>query len=521
MDYTQKPLNSNINNVNKTFERFANDYGKILYDHINNLGAYSPPSGSLFMKDVNYDIGTATQTEITEWLKNPLDNAVSLRALSQYLDSSIMQYKRTLNHFSQILTFKNQLVSVNSPDLSKSAQVKRWKSGYNRCLEWLKKFNLKYQKNIIMEKLVLEGGIFTYLSETDHFNTLIEIPTKWCYITGRTDIGWTYAINLSYFDKYVEMFKVMPELYKYYETFIKMREQQRNGKDININKFQYYPVPFDKGYVFCMDLLRCQVVPPFQGVFKDALSILDYKNLIKQKTTLDTWKMIAQIVPRNDDNEPALDANLVQTLIQLIQQSLPTGVKTFATPMDVQELNFNNAQNINNIVGTGERLFWGSAGVNATLMDGAEKTVESVRSSLKNDVGMVSYIYRQFENFINIQLYKQSREFQFRCKIFGDIYTDMENMKEYSQLVKGVNFPVTKLFAYADYEPYEIDAILNQEKIMKYKDRLEPIVSAFNTKGFTGKDDKSETNGRPENDQETNASEQTKTYQNNEEKKVT
>jgi len=498
------------------FEEYAQDLAYLVYNDINKISTaawYNPPSGKQFMQDMNYNPLIPSQSDLTAWLKDPGNNEENLRGVSQYIESAIMQYKRTLNHFSQILTFNNQLISIDSPDANKPKQVAAWKSGYLRCLEYLRKFNLRYQKNLIMEKMMSEGGYFAYVSETKDFVTLVEIPSNWCYITGRTDIGWTYGINLAYFDRYVGMEYVMPELYEYYREFVKMRDIYNNNKSIDLNKYQFYPVPFDKGYVFCFDMLRAEMTPPFKGVFKDAVSIIDYKNLLKQKATLDTWKLIAQIIPRNDKNEPALDAKYAQAIIQLTQQGMPAGVKTFATPMDVQELNFNNAQNMNNIIGMGETMYWKSVGVNGVIMDGAEKTVEAVRASLKNDVGFVNPIYTQFENFINLQLLKQSRGYRFRISLFGDRYSDSDEMVKYQGLVTGCNFPVGKLFAFAGYQPYEVDGLLTQESILGLKDKMTPIISAFNTKGMTGTEPK--TTGRPESATLSDSSEKTKDYQSN------
>ena len=449
---------------------------------------YNPPTGRQFMQDVNYSPLIPSQDDLTTWLKDPANNEIHLRGVSQYLENAIMQYKRTLNHFSRILSFNNELIPIDVPqDLSDEATVARWKWGYLRCMDFLKKFNLKYQKDIVMAKTVSEGGIFVYLTESKDFATLTEIPSNWCYITGRTDIGWSYGINLAYFDKYVGMREIMPELYNYYKKFTEMRDIY-NNKQINKNElfqYQFYKVPPDKGYVFTLDILRADITPPLKGCFKDAVSIIDYKNLLKQKAVLDTWKIVAQIIPRNDKNEPAIDEVTVKKFIQATQLGLPTGVRTIATPMDVIPLDFNNAQNMNNIVGIGETQYWKSVGVNGVIMDGAEKTVEAVRSSLKNDVGFVDSIYEQFENFINIQLLKLSREFRFRISIFGDRYTDAESMKNYQALVTSVNFPVSRLFAYAGYQPYEVEGIVNLESITGIKEKLTPILSAFNTKGVS------------------------------------
>ena len=41
--------------------------------------------------------------------------------------------------------------------------------------------------------------------------------------------------------------------------------------------------------------------------------------------------------------------------------------------------------------------------------------------------------------------------------------------------------PVGKLFAYEDYEPFEIYSVLKSEDILGLKDMMTPLISAFNT----------------------------------------
>jgi len=455
---------------------------------------YNPITGQSYTQGINIGSRVPTQSDLNTYLQNPELYSVQLREISQYLDNAIMQYKRTLNHFSKILLFNSDMRSVTRLKDKSPGEINKWKTQYDRCLDWLRKFNPRYIfMNKIIPKIVEEGGVFTYYRESKHFSDLVEIPTNYCYITGRWDWGFTYAIDLTWFDRMVGIRKVIPELTDYYNEFVTMREAGLKGD--RLAPYQFYPVPVEKGYVFTFDHIKAEVVPPFCGIFKDSIAILDYKNLLKQKTTLDTWKLVAQIIPRDKDGKPIINPKIAMKIVQAVQKVLPSGVKTFSTPMDVQEVNFQNSQNQNNISGLGEQLYWRSVGVNGSIMDLGDKSAASLRLSLINDAGFVDHLYKQCENFVNLQLYILSRNYQFRVRFYGNRYTNSDDMLDYANVVRTANMPMGKLFGYCGYEPYEVDSTLDQEDILEYRERMKPILSAFNSPAG---DDKGDSGGRPE-----------------------
>lgn len=494
----------------KNWDSYAVQYADILGNQINSASAlYQPLLGQDYTNSVSGSEYIPEQATLKEWVKDPYNYQQQLRGVSKYFENVIMQYNRLTDYFSRCLMFRYELRSVKSP--KKQEEIKQWEVEYNNCLEWLKKFNVPFQCTNVMDKTMNEGGGFYYLREGKDFNTLIEIPSDWCYVTGKWDLGFTYAINLAFFDKMINLRSAIPELYRYYRKFIRMRESGLQGR--MLANYQYYPVPVKKGFVFTFNLLENKITPPFAGLFKDALAITEYKDLLKAKAQLDTWRMIAQIIPKDKDNKPVIPQKTVEKFIQNTQVRLPSGAITFATPMDVKEISFGNAQSQNNLIGLGESLFYRSAGVNGAILDGGDKTAPVVKASLANDFGYVKHMYDQFENFINIQLkIKCCSEFEFRIKMYGNRYTHSDDVKQYSELVAKNNMPVKKLFALDGYEPFEIEGELFMEEYFGYKDRMKPLISAFNTKDAGEGNDQ----GRPEKKTElTDSGAEKKTYSGN------
>ncbi len=485
----QEKLIDQARYVEQNWAKFASEYANLAYTNLTQMSPltnYQPSVGEGITRQINISKIIPSQADLTAWLESPATYSKQLRKVSQYLEGSINQYKRTIDHFSAILLFKNRLSGLDVPKNKKEEVA--WDNGYKRCLDWLRKFNLQYQFKAIVDKSLLEGGIFTYLREGRDFNTLIEIPSDYCYITGKWDLGFTYAIDLGWFDIIIGMEKTCPEIYEYYKVFVEARKSGLKGNDLI--HYQFYPVPIDKGFVFTFDSYRAELIPPFTGIFKDALAILEYKNLLKQKTQLETWKMVSHIIPRKKDDSLVAEAKSAGQIIAAIQSVMPAGTIAYSSPFEPKELNFNNAQSANNLAGLGESLFYRSAGINGAILDASEKTAVAVTGSLRSDFGFVDHLYRQCENFVNLQLLLASRQMKFKISLYGNRYTEIEDRNAYMEACVRQNFPVSPLFGWFDIQPYEIDGTLYMEKKLKLKDNLEPIKSAFNTKDIGGESSK-------------------------------
>jgi len=330
---------------------------------------------------------------------------------------------------------------------------------------------------LITDRIIDAGGGFYYLQKNGDYSTMIELPIDYCIITGRWDRGFTFALDMTFFDTMGDMSEQMPEMYEYYKTFLQMKEGNK-GKDLK--NLQYYPVPIEKGFVFTFGLNDDELIPPFAGVFRDANRIFIYKNLLMQKTSLDTWKILGLKIPIDEETKtPMFSPEQAQIFVDFVQAVLPDGTAVFGTPMDFDAVDFKGSNTQDNIIGRGEELYWRSVGVNGSMMDAGDKSSATLKYSLMNDNAFVEQIYYQFENFFNLQLRILSRTHIYKVKFYGDRYTETDDIKLYKDLVATANAPVGKLFGYMGYEPFEIIPTIQLENILGIKDMMKPIIAGF------------------------------------------
>lgn len=470
---SQTPTEDGNEILQQQIQQFASSL-KQQINQMNNMNKAIPQVGQDFTQSVNISPVAPTQKQLVEWLKNPSRFGKQLRDASQYLENCIMQYQRSIKHMASIMTFEYDLRPLDA--MPKETQEKvTYMNSRDTCNNVLRRLNLKYQFEKINWEIMQSGVQFIYLRETDKFITLQELPRDFCYITGSWDLGFTYAIDLTFFDKIANARFLAPDFYDYYEIFCKMRQLGLGGQEII--SYQYYPIPVEKGFVFTFDPIHAQATPPLKGVFKDALEILSYKDLLKQKTTLDTWKLIAQKIPYDEKNQKFIvEMNQATEIVNMLQQLMPSGVRTFASPFTPQEINFNQSQSMNNMVGTGEDLYWKSIGISGNLYGDKNSSAMGILLSLQADFGFVEHLYQQYENFTNWLLMLNSKTYSWQVKIYGNRYTKTEDLKTYSSLVSSNNMPVGKLFGLAGYEPFEVVPLLELEKELGLKELMTPIV---------------------------------------------
>ena len=474
------------NNNNNMQEFFAKNNRS--WENINTnlsselLRGYFPTVGQEFLTQFSSESLKPSQSDLSLWLQNPQDYQEKLRKASRYFEDVITQYKRTIWHFTSILTFRNILTPITRTKNKK--EEKKNLEMWHKCTDYLAKFKLKYHFPMMTKKTIAEGGSFWYYNESDDFIGFLELPSDYCYLTSKWDWGFTFAIDLDFFDRFAGSEYYDPELRRAYKKFIKLRDKGYSGK--KLAHYQYYPVPVHKGLFLTVDPVFPQVVPLFQGVFKDALEIDEYKNLLKQKTVLDSWKFLVQEIPRNKDGNLSIDVKTAMALTQVIGAALPSNVTAFSTPMTTKEVNFDKSPNKDNIVGLGEQSYWRTAGT-GSLMDVYGNSAQVTRYGLINDGGLVDFLYRQFENFVDLRLMVLMKDngskYQFRLKLFGNKYTDAEDLDREMKAVQMVNGMVSKMYAYMGYEPYEVVPMLKIENQLGLKDLAKPIIAGAQMSG--------------------------------------
>jgi hypothetical protein len=444
-------------------------------------GKYQPVYSEQILKDININPKVASSTEIENWLLCPQYFDINLRHLSQYLSYAVGQYNRALWYLN---TIKSYNYVPKFPFVTKEDENSpQYEEDWNTYLKTLQKMNLKYNIPKIDAQCMYDGAACYYLVETNDTISMHNIPIDYCYITAPWTFGYTFAIDLVYFDKFATLDEQVPELVEAYELFVEMRKSLYKGE--KLAPYQYYQVPPNKGWVFTFDPIHPDKVPPLTSSMATSLDILSYKELLKNKLALDLYKVIALKIPLDKDNKQmAISYKLAEEITQVIQSTLPDNMKVFSSPFESLPINTDQANRFEDIINISNNNFSASTGFNQGLFgSNIAKQGTAIALSSKVDFAYAStHLYKQYDNFVNYQIAIRTKKYKFGVRFFGNKIEEQKEIEMYSGLVRTTNSHLFELFASTGKEPFEIKPCLQMEDKLGLRDLMKPLVSAFNSK---------------------------------------
>ncbi len=444
-------------------------------------GKYQPIYSEQLLQDMNISPQIASSEQIETWLLSPQYYDKNLRHLSQYLSYAVGQYNRAIWYLNTIKSFN--YVPKFPYCTEEEENDDTYKKDWTTYMSILQKMNVKYNISKVDMAVMIDGIVATYIVETNDTISLHHIPTDYIYITSPWTFGYTFAIDLTYFDRFAMLDEQVPELAKAYSLFVNMRKQLYSKKisSDELAPYQYYQVPPNKGWVFTFDPIHPDKVPPMTSSMGASLDILSYKELLKNQLALDLFKVIAMKIPLDKDNKNmAVTYQLAEEITDVVQSRLPDNMKVYTSPFDSTPIATDQTKRFNEIIDISNDSFSTSTGFNQGLFGSSDtKQSTAILLSQKVDFAYAStHMYTQYSNFINYQIAIRTKKYRFGVRFFGNKIDEQKEIEMYSSLVRTNNSFVYELFASGGKEPFEIESCLRKEN--KIKKLMEPIISAFN-----------------------------------------
>lgn len=444
-------------------------------------GKYQPVYSEQLLQDMNIMPQVASSDDIESWLLSPQYHDTNLRHLSQYLSYAVGQYNRAIWYLNTIKAYN--YVPKFPYCTVEEENSEEYKKDWDTYMNILQKMNIKYNIPKVDNAVMVDGVVAVYTVETNDTISLHHIPTDYIYITAPWTFGYTFAIDLTYFDRFAMLDEQVPELVNAYEAFVDMRKALYNKKikEDDLVPYQYYQVPPNKGWVFTFDPIHPDKVPPMTSSMGASLDILSYKELLKNKLALDLYKVIAMKIPLDKDNKNmAITYQLAEEITQVVQSMLPDNMRVYTSPFESTPIATDQTNRFNEIIDISNDSFSTSTGFNQGLFGSSDaKQGTAILLSQKVDFAYAStHMYTQYANFINYQIAIRTKKYKFGVQFFGNKIDEQKEIELYSSLVRTNNMSVYRLFAATGTEPYEIESCLRHEN--KIKKLMEPVISAFN-----------------------------------------
>lgn len=461
-----------------------------------NKGMYNPILSEQYINDINFNPNKASSNEISKWLMAPQEYDMKIRHLSQYLENAVGQYGRAVWFLNTEKSF-NYLLKPADTNVKDIVDTKEYINSYNTCLNTLRKMNIKYQYQKMDLQVMQDGVGFYLIKETDDTITFLQLPTDYCYITAPWTYGWLFAIDLTFFDRMIGLPDVLPELTEAYRLFVQKRMEGYTGKDLA--PFQYFNMPPEKSFCLTFDPNRADKIPPLSGAMGASLDVLSYRDLLKKKSVLDLWKLIAMKIPIDKNtNKMQIDYNVAAELIAMMKQQMPENIVAFATPFDAQEVAANQVNTMDKLVDLGDNNVFSALGMGSAMFGKDNKNAGQLKISSQISFDYAStHMYTQFANLTNWILSQKTKTYKWKVTFFGNKLDKDKEIDNAIKLTTTTNMPVEYLMANIGFEPFEVEGFVSLADKLDIKSKMKPLQS-MNT--MSNKPGSFNEGGRPQKD---------------------
>jgi hypothetical protein len=505
---------------------------KLTVDTLNTAdwGSYSPIysenlANSMYPQSVEY-----TREKIRNLLKDAEKNADEIRSATEFVRNNILQFERVEQYFISLFSFKYYLLPKRDID-----EIPNFEKSKKRIYTFLESLRIREQYPRMVADVIKNGcGFYLFSRKSKDYFDFIRLPIDQCRITNvRSTFGVCFEVDAYYFEDLYNMGQISPEIYDYYRELIEDKmspaELDENGNVLRnpdgtirrkprsrvkkAERRMYIPISPLHGCCLVADPYRATKVPLLAALLPDSLDILEYKNIQKQKSILETWCIIPQIIPYDSVEKPKVPLQLAKQTIAALQKSLPQGVITFSTPLEISDpITLQNSNTQDNITGLGEQNFFSAVGIAGNVMGvGEAKNQAVIDFSNLTDFSFVGYLYNQFTTVTNLLIEIYVGEKDWKVSFFGNFYRDKTEQKEALSIFTSANLPAEYLGANLGFEPHDFERMLQMGEKSKLKDIMKPLVSQFQQSGGGTNDESKKSStvtqttsegGRPEKDVE-------------------
>lgn len=486
---------------------------------------------------VDYD-----KDKITEFLKNPDQNEMPLRQTEHALEVSAYPLLKLRKTYQDILTCHSYVYPADyETDTRDSAFMREWKL----CEKLRRALNTDMNAHMIAGQVVADGKVFyypRYKADKSHnrieYAAMQQLPTDWCKIVGYNSISkYTVAFDLMYFMQPATDWRQFGDLFEpYIDTFseIAKPEKRRDKKKsvtlfmsrkeadalrtqagaprvemVNGRWFYWVTLPPEKIWTFeCDDVWR-NVFSPFAGLFLSMEQVSQYEAVQLALVQNPLISVVLGEIPYAENtvaeqHDPyklsPTGRTYFETLwYQMLAANNTSGVGIYAAPFQNMRLEqLAEAPSATEVSTNGYKYAMLKAG-NGLIPMSEEPRVGSISAAQLLEGQFAAGVYRTFERMMDWILGDLGLEWEWRFRMFGNVYTDKDDLKEArDQLAMGYLpawFRYNALLGQSVLDDISMSKMLDAIKI---NDLRKPLVTSYNMSAKTQSGDNK--GGRPSTD---------------------
>lgn len=448
-------------------------------------------------KTVNQAYSQYTKDAVTRYLQNPASNIDNIREVSRFLERHSMIYKKLMLYFATAPLFYYNLTQTNNwmEQIDKDKNIKN----FIKVAEDLHNFNIRKEMPKAIYLAVRDGISVNYLCESNGHKWFLNLDPRYVRIAGRNYHGQYVAyFNASYFNGDNRIFVEgidgdtsgcwAPVFVEGWNDYL---EDKLNN--------QWFRLDDESTFVLLAGDDFKVPMPYFMPLFISMLQLLDYEQIMADKTELENYKLLINKIPlissSSEIDDFAISLDIAKTFDQLMDGPLPELVAHVLSPgFETEVIDFENANSATDtdILSNATSNFFDNAGVSQLVVSGGSKqSATALRFAIQNDMANVWEFVNKIESWMNYYLQSHNA----KNYIFGVHRVSWYNRDEYLTERKDMatlGGSALDWLTSCGMTPFEAWNQINFDNMLGLKDIMKPLQSSYTQSNKNG--------GRPQSD---------------------
>lgn len=389
-------------------------------------GVFTPQLVNSRMQDITLNPLIASSEKVEEALQKPKENQEALVGYSEFFELTNALYKRSMRYLSRLLAFDLSYECIN---IQKDTDYKsaKYKKDLAIVSDFLSKFDYKKEFTSIMDQLLRQEAFYSVFRDDGEKYLFQELPRKYSQLTGRFDYGMLFDFNMLWFIQPAVDINMYPPIFKeFYQRAFKDGRPKYIPTDLSTSWTYWVKTnPEDGFWAFKFTPEIATTVPFLSTLFTDVALAPLVRKLQMNQYIASASKIILGEVPFLKDTKGAAQKDQIalapETLgkfTQMFRKGLSDVIQIGAMPLE--ELEMFEFKGDNTMYADYSRNVAGVSGLNSSFIYSSDKkNAVEAQLSMNVDENMVRHMYNWFENFLNFEINKRTKEFKFSFSFDG------------------------------------------------------------------------------------------------------
>ena len=417
------------------------EFASGLYEPIiGKYGYYTPQILNDELVKLNNNALKPTYDKIDKALDTPIESAELLQTYSTWARFSEAIYAKTINYFSNMLSFDVRRQCINAKSKSDYNSTE-YKEDLDRVYKFFRTFDHKREFKKMVNEMLKKNVVYTWYRDNRDEHTpqksLQMLPQEYCKITADSSICPLFDFDMGYFlnsGTNIDLFD--PIFKKYYNDIFTEKSNKRyslkaNPLNAKGGSFAYWQhtSPINGAWCFVFTDGNYNEIPPFSFLLRTSVLNPEIEGLQRDKDIISAYGLIYGEMETTNKaqsgqvpNNTAFNSKTMGQFLQLIASGLNRHFKPLAFPL--KEVEFKQFDDSNSDMSIDQYTSSAAQGASASsLIYTTEKMgVEEFKNALFTDYLLMKQLYKQFDAFLNYFVNQKTRKYKFKFTCEGSDY---------------------------------------------------------------------------------------------------